>query len=147
MGNPDTYTEVLDTTVDADGNTYISGDVSGTLDFDPANVHSGDADILATQGDTSGFVAKYAADGSFLWVRSIDDSGSAFATALATDAAGNVFVTGYSYGVAQFGGITLPNFNEGSADIFVAKLDTAGNFAWAHRLGGNTHDLRLRYRR
>ncbi|MDQ2772374.1 MAG: T9SS type A sorting domain-containing protein [Bacteroidota bacterium] len=71
-------------------------------------------------------------------------------TATATDASGNVFLTGY-FGRGQFSGgtvtfgsttltsLTAPNQLSG-ADIFVAKWNPASGFVWAVRAGGTLDD-------
>jgi hypothetical protein len=64
-------------------------------------------------------------------------------TAVATDASGNVFVTGYFRGTADFGGTVLTSKN-GDMDIFVAKyLPATGTWAWAQRGGGTFSDAGL----
>lgn len=60
-------------------------------------------------------------------------------TASATDARGNVYVTGYFFGTARFDTIRL--HDAGRFDVFVAKWDAAlGTFAWAKRAGGSIYD-------
>jgi len=49
------------------------------------------------------------------------------------DNAGNSYVTGSFEGTASFGDITLTS--SGGMDIFVCKLDNAGNFLWAKNSG------------
>lgn len=55
------------------------------------------------------------------------------------DGAGNVYSTGIYSGIVDFdpgpGTFTLSS-NAGSTDIFISKLDAAGNFVWAVSLGG-----------
>lgn len=59
-------------------------------------------------------------------------------TAIAVDAAGNTYVTGYYSGAtAQFGADTLTS--QGGTDIFVAKYDPSGALLWL-RGGGSTQD-------
>ncbi|MDO7873364.1 T9SS type A sorting domain-containing protein [Hymenobacter sp. ASUV-10] len=63
------------------------------------------------------------------------DNAPARIYASATDAAGNVFVTGAFSGVARLGSITLTS--SGDSDIFVAKWSPAtGRYVWAQRAGG-----------
>ena len=82
--------------------------------------------------------------GQFLWVKqfgqTIGHVGHEYDTGLEFDAAGNVYITGHSNSEAPtFGAFTLAN--QGSYDVFVAKLDAAtGNFLWAHNIGGMGED-------
>ncbi|MBF9222567.1 T9SS type A sorting domain-containing protein [Hymenobacter ruricola] len=62
-----------------------------------------------------------------------------YATALATDAAGNTVVTGNFYGTLTLGATTL--VSAGNADIFVARLDAAGQWTQAARAGGAGNDF------
>ena len=56
-------------------------------------------------------------------------------TAIAADAAGNTYVTGYFSDAVTFGpGQTRTS--TGGSDIFVAKYDPAGNLVWVQQAGG-----------
>ena len=51
----------------------------------------------------------------------------------------NAYATGFFQGSsADFGNTTLSS--SGSTDVFVAKLDSSGNWLWAKRAGGSTYD-------
>ncbi|WP_337045285.1 SBBP repeat-containing protein [Emticicia sp. 17c] len=54
--------------------------------------------------------------------------------AIATDAAGNIYVTGRFQGVTNFGGTTL---TPAAIDIFVAKYNSAGTLQWVKQAGGS----------
>lgn len=58
---------------------------------------------------------------------------------IATDVAGNVYVTGVIYGSADFGGGVLTS--AGGSDIFVAKFDKDGSHVWSVSLGGTLDDV------
>jgi hypothetical protein len=58
-----------------------------------------------------------------------DDQGRA----VATDGAGNTYVTGSFTGSAFFGFTNI--FSAGGEDIFVVKYDASGNFLWVNRAG------------
>ncbi len=62
-----------------------------------------------------------------VWV----DSGEA----ICTDDMGNVYTAGYFSGIAQFGDISIQS--SGSYDIYIAKMDYAGNYLWVKKAGGS----------
>ncbi|MCH8890811.1 MAG: hypothetical protein IH827_07025, partial [Myxococcales bacterium] len=64
---------------------------------------------------------------------------------MAVDAAGNVYTTGFFLGTADFdpGPGTFNLTSAGSVDVFVQKLDTAGNPVWAVGMGGTGTDQGL----
>jgi hypothetical protein len=57
---------------------------------------------------------------------------------IVTDAAGNIYVTGYMEWTATFGSVTLET--NGASDIFVAKLSPSGEWLWALNAGGHADD-------
>ncbi len=59
------------------------------------------------------------------------------ANSIAIDAAGNVYSTGSFSGTADFdpGGGTFNLTSQGLEDVFISKLDAAGNFVWAKSIG------------
>ena len=62
----------------------------------------------------------------------------------ALDAAGNLYTTGYFEGTMDFNPDTTAVFNLtslGGKDIFISKLDAAGNFVWAKSIGGIEEDV------
>lgn len=124
-------------TLDAAGNIYTTGFFAGTADFDPgAGVFNLTAAVSADV-----FVSKLDASGNFVWAvqfggnSAVGEQGHS----VAVDAAGNVYTTGYFNGIVDFDpGAGVYNLNAGSArDIFISKLDAAGNFVWALQMGGN----------
>lgn len=119
--------------VDGAGNVYLTGFFSGTVSF-------GAQSLTATNGRDI-FVAKLDSAGAVVWARRMgaheDDEGQG----VVVDGAGNVYVTGRFQGQdspADFGPFSL--VSAGGRDIFVTKLDSAGSFLWARRLGGTGHD-------
>ena len=63
-------------------------------------------------------------------------SGGDRGEAVATDAAGDVFVAGRFNGTVNFGGTSLTA--TGPFDSFVAKYNSAGVLSWAHRMGNGS---------
>jgi hypothetical protein len=66
-------------------------------------------------------------------------TGSSQTRSVATDASGNVFVTGYFTGQVAFGSTLLTS--RGGQDLFVAKyVPRTGTWAWAQSGGGTNND-------
>jgi len=123
----------FDIAVDGAGNAYVTGEFSGTVDFDGTS--------LSSDGDFDIFVAKYDAGGNFLWANSAGGSGFDRGRGIAVDSSGNGFVTGRFSGTADFNGTSLSN--AGGGDVFVAKYDASGNLLWATSAGGTESDAGL----
>jgi gliding motility-associated-like protein len=128
----------LSIAVDGSGNVYTTGNFSGTADFDPgAGVFN-----LSSAGKEDIFVSKLDAAGNFDWAKQIGGIENDEGLSLTVDAQGNVYTTGYFNNSVNFDpGVCTYNFNSfGDDDIFIIKLDAAGNFAWVKQMGGTTRD-------
>lgn len=120
-------------TVDASGNVYTIGCFLETGDFDPG----ADTVNLTSVGSYDIFVSKLNASGNFVWAKRMGGTGADVGTSIAIDASGNVYVTGTFQDTANFGaGSTYSLSSAGGEDIFVAKLDAAGNVTWLKQMGG-----------
>lgn len=125
---------ITDLTGDAAGNTYVTGLFSSQQSMFGSIGLTGDG-----LGDI--FVARQNANGQYLWATKAGNpsSGNDKGLGVAADAAGNVFITGYFEGTAQFGTQTLTS--AGGYDVFIAKLDgNSGQFLWAQQRGGSGFD-------
>ncbi len=74
-----------------------------------------------------------AANGDHLWSKRFGDTDYQEGLSVAVDGAGNVLLTGWFGGTADFGGGPLTS--AGDMDIFVAKFDSSGNHLWSKRFG------------
>jgi hypothetical protein len=121
--------------VDASGNIFITGTFAGTVDF-------GGTVLTSSASSNDVFVAKYAPNCSpLLWVKSFGSSTDDVGYGLAVDGYGDVIVTGYFSGSANFGGGAVLS-NGPYADIFVAKYSGSnGAYQWAHTLYGPSIDI------
>ena len=117
-------------TTDATENCYVTGYFKVTATF-------GDI-TLTSSGDDDIFVAKMDTDGNWLWATKAGGNSEDVGYGITIDADGNSYVTGMFEGTATFGSYSLTS--NGSSDIFVAKMDTAGNWQWATRAGGSSWD-------
>ena len=120
-------------TVDGSGNVYTTGNFQGTVDFDPGTGTSN----LTSAGGTDIFILRLDAAGNFSWAKSIGGSSIDHGASIALDGSGNVYTTGYFDGTVDFdpGAGTSNLTSAGSSDIFISKLDAAGNFGWAKSMG------------
>jgi hypothetical protein len=67
-------------------------------------------------------VAKFTPDGKAIWARRFGDPANQGADGVATDAAGDVLVTGSMYGTVDFGTGTPLSASGSASDVFLAKL-------------------------
>jgi len=112
--------------IDREGNVFLGGEVTDAAKF-------GDT-TLKSAGGIDFFVAKLDPKGKFLWAclggGSLIDRGYG----VATDAAGDVIISGAVAGDAEFGDLRLPN--KPGSHIFCAKYHADGTLVWARAAGG-----------
>ena len=120
--------------VDASGNVYTTGWFTGMADFDPS------ANILEIQGAGGRdiFVQKLDANGDLLWAKCMGGPNPERGQSLALDASGNIYLTGFFQGTADFDpdAGSFPLTSAGERDIFLTKLTPNGALLWAKRMGG-----------
>ena len=112
--------------VDANGNSYSTGRFKGTAPFG--------ADTLISSGNYDAYIAKIDADGNWQWAIQAGGSNYDSGSSIRVDANGNSYVTGAFKETATFGADTLTS--SGGYDVYVAKIDTDGNWQWAKQAGG-----------
>jgi hypothetical protein len=112
----------------ADGSVLVTGTFTNTADFDTTTAYPDNQDRLSAAVAGDGYVAKLTAAGTFAWVRrgAVDH--------VASDAGGNVYLTGRFSGTTNLGTIALTSPSGQSS--LVARMDAAGNYLWARRMGG-----------
>lgn len=108
-------------TVDSEGYIYSTGRFCDTVSFGSIS--------LSSAGSEDIYVSKQDSNGNWLWVQCAGGVSGDLARDIAVDSAGNVYITGYFWETADFGSTTLTS--GGRTDIFVAKLDSSGNWLWA----------------
>lgn len=116
---------------DASGNVFMTGSFVGNVDF------GGGA--LVPPGGVEIVLAKYSGvAGAHLWSKRFGNTGDDYGTAVAVNAAGHVFVTGWFNGTINMGGANLVNL--GLTDVFLARFDGVGTHVWSQRFGGFEDD-------
>ncbi len=111
---------------DVSGNVFLTGVFSDSVSIGTTKLYT-----TATYG--APFLAKYDANGNVLWAKqaivpSKYSGGSGLG--LATDASGNVYLTGSFLDTMSFGAVTVRNSQYGSQDAFLMKFDPNGNALW-----------------
>ncbi|MBK9300237.1 MAG: SBBP repeat-containing protein [Bacteroidetes bacterium] len=116
-------------------NIYCTGKFRYTVDFDPGV----GTFIINSSGIDDVFILKLNSSGQFIWAKSISGQMSEIARALDLDFANNLYVSGSYVGTCDFDpGVGIFNVTsiDSSLDIFILRLDSAGNFNWAKSFGG-----------
>ncbi len=132
----------LSIAVDPLNNIYTTGAYSGTADMDPG---AGVFSLSSLKGGNDIFIVKLNSSGNFLWANTAGGGSADQGTAIAVDATGNSYLTGFYTADANFnpagsgaGGLFTA---AGSTDIFVLKFATDGSFVWARSMGGTGADV------
>lgn len=131
--------KVLNLEVGNSGNLYTTGFFSGTVDFNPNPL---DTQYVYAQGGLDLFIQKLDPNGDGIWVRTMGGNGLSLANSIALDAQENIYITGEFTDTIDFdpGPNTHNLISNGGYDMYVAKLDSAGNYIWANGMGGNEWD-------
>ncbi len=136
IGNDSAESVILDD----NGNIYITGTFSLTVDFDPTKETAN----LSSAGGTDIFILKLDNDGALVWIKRIGGSSAFgdFALSITVDAFGDVYTTGNFRGTVDFDpGLGVENFNTLEEDLFIQKLDADGNYLWAKHMSGTDFAL------
>ncbi len=118
-------------TTDASGNFFIYGTYSGTFTIGTTTLNS-------RMGSTDLCLIKYNSAGNVLWAKSIGGTWGETTNDIATDASGNVFISGSTNSlICGFDGDSVVNFGGCSNgqpfyEQFIAKYDATGNVLWVN---------------
>ncbi|MBL7718542.1 MAG: SBBP repeat-containing protein [Flavipsychrobacter sp.] len=115
------------------GNIFLTGAFSGTIDFDPG---PGTQTLTSIYGPDC-YILKLDSSGTFQWVKQIGDGGASDGSQIKPDNNGNIFVVGtyeWTTDLDPGPGIYIDTA-AGNRDVFVIKLDAAGDFVWAYVSG------------
>ena len=117
---------------DAQGRVWASGMFKGKA------VIGTDTYATTSAKDSDALLCHYDADGKLLWSRVGQGPGIDYGLGIATDGAGNAFLTGEFSEVFSLGGKSLRS--RGSTDVYVAKFDATGALLWLTQSGGTVSD-------
>jgi hypothetical protein len=124
----------------ASGEVFLSGVFYDPTDFDPG---SGTAILTPSSiNGVDGFIAKYDANGNYLWAKNITGFGVTRMNDFQIDSQDNVVCAGtfeVNTDLDPGPGSVLVNAN-GFTDAFLVKLDPNGNFIWGKNFGDTGYD-------
>lgn len=119
--------------IDSLNNVYITGIFGGIVDFDPgSNMYN-----LTSNGDRDCFVVKINSLGGFEWAKAFGGRRREVSRWISLDLYDGVYICGGFLDTVDFNtGAGVQNaISKGEDDIFILKLDTAGNFNWVNTFG------------
>lgn len=117
---------------------YVGGAFTGTVDFDAGAGSS----LLTASSGLDGFIYKANLAGNLIWAKQFSGASTQVIISVGIDAAKNVYSTGYHNGSSDFdpGAGTVTLTSAGSADLFLSKLNSSGNYVFAKNIGGAGYD-------
>jgi hypothetical protein len=125
--------------IDKKENFYITGEFSGTADFD----ESENTDTITALGNSDAFILKLDQNGNYVWAKNFGSHaesayGDEYSSQVICDHNDNVIFSGTFCLTVDFDpGIHERNLtSESLADCFVLSLDSSGNFNWVYQIGG-----------
>lgn len=136
----------LSVALDPEQNVYVTGTFNEIVDFDPG---TDVFNLIANNAqDSDIFILKLNNDGEFVWAKNISGNTNSpfennFSFSIKLDKAGNSYVSGYFWGIADFdpGTDVVSLTSTGASDIFILKLNPSGDFVWVKQVGGSNIDV------
>jgi hypothetical protein len=104
-------------------------------------------DEHTSNGGRDTFLSKFNTNGDFLWARTWggEKSDGSDMVSLAVDNSANAYTSGnFHSDIVDFDPDPLgvdEHMSNGGGDIFLSKIDSSGDFLWAHTWGGTSHDF------
>ena len=143
LGGSGPYQDGTGLDIDNNGNVYVSGRFNLTIDLDPGPGTFNLTTATPFVNDMDAFICKLDAGGNFIWGKQFGSTLEEFISDLNLDGTGNLYSTGFFQQTIDFDPAAgVHNLTSaGGWDCFILKLDTAGNFVWANRIGGTSNDF------
>jgi hypothetical protein len=121
--------------VDSNGNIYITGRFSTTVDFDPGV----GVDEHTSIGDNDHFLTKINADGTYGWTKTIKGIST---DSISVDSNNNIYLAGCFIGTVDFDfSEDVDEYtSEGECDIFLTKINFDESYGYTKIIGGTGND-------
>lgn len=117
---------VADVATNADRDIYVTGNMSGSIDFG--------GPTIVSSGVSNTFVAKLDRDGNHIWSKCFGGDGVQESTGIAVGAGGEVALVGNFTNNVVFE-MGSERLSEGLSDIYVVRYHNDGTLAWNVRFG------------
>jgi len=117
--------------IDSNNNIYVAGYFQSLGNFGGTNIFS--------NGQSDVFISKLDSNGNFIWTNTAGSTETDEIQGIDIDSTNNIYVAGHFYNSINLGANTLTS--SGLNDVFIAKLDSNGNYIWANRAGTTSFDL------
>lgn len=117
-------------TIDSNNNIYVAGYFQSLGNFGGTNIFS--------NGQNDVFISKLDSNGNFIWTNTAGSTESDEIQGIDIDSTNNIYVTGHFYNTITLGANNLTS--GGLTDVFIAKLDSNGNYIWANSAGATNFD-------
>lgn len=115
--------------VDASGNSYLTGMITGITDFDGQITGEGTTYQYA-------FIAKYDPDGNCVWAKYVDGQYGSLGHEIEVMSANQILVTGYYRGTLNYYGNIYSGTGASWGDMFTMMVDSSGNLVWNKTANG-----------
>jgi len=116
----------------------LTGYFSDSTDFDPGPA----VNTFNSLGFADGFILRLNSAGNFMWAKTLQTVDYMNPSELNLDGGSSILIGGTFQGnVDMDPGPSVDYLNSGnSEDVFVLKLNSAGNFQWSNQLGNNNYE-------
>jgi len=119
--------------VDNNGNSYITGMMSGITQFDAQT--TGEANVTQLC-----FVAKYNANGICVWANYIDSPFNSVGNDIKIINNEKIVLTGYYKSVMVYNGNSFPGGSTSWGNFFLLEIDSSGSFIW-NKTGTGSYNI------
>src|SRR6185312_714282 len=120
--------------LDASNNVYVTNIFHDSITFGSTTLKT-----TSNQNYLNGFITKYDAARNLIWAK-LAGSGEVECQIINTDAAGNIYVNGFTSYLSTIGNLSTPN----GTIPFMAKYDSNGNVIWAKRISGQVNSAKVK---
>lgn len=126
--------------LDRHGAVHITGMYTQIINADPDSSNAG---ALSSAGSGDIYVTKWDKEGKFIWVKSMGGPDLDGGRGIAVDDSSQIYLCGNFTSTANFdpnGNFPLTTVGGPSNDVFIMKMDQAGNMVWAKGIGSRFTD-------